>query len=91
MSRAAKALSGSRLQSNRALCAYLHDLVAKSSAKGAGASARERRKHAHIHLKDPVELGQFRVAIEGPGFRKMFAGVLTNSDGVVDMTASLIQ
>lgn len=65
-------LSSSRNSKEKALGAFIHGLIEKSSARGKGFSKRKLAKQGHIFLSDPPILGQFRVQIENSEFDQVF-------------------
>ena len=72
MSRAARALMGSKDSREAALAAWIHSLVDKSNPVGPGYSKRKMQKEGHIYRKDPDILGEFSARIEDPAFDSLF-------------------
>lgn len=71
MRRATKVLLASSNGLDRALGAYMHDLVDKASVYGTGRSEIQQAKRRDLRIKDPEVLGGFRIAIESPGFDEL--------------------
>jgi hypothetical protein len=65
-------LSGSGDTRERALAAYLHDLLDKASAAGTGMNARESRKQGHMYVRTSPVFDQFRIDVTHPDFDEMF-------------------
>ena len=72
MSRAAKALMGSKNSREAAMAAWIHSLIDKSSPTGPGYSKRKLQKEGHIYRQDDNIVGQFVVPIDAPGFEQLF-------------------
>jgi len=72
MSRAARALMGSKDSREAALAAWIHSLVDKSNPVGPGYSKRKMQKEGHLYRRDPDVLGEFSVRIEDPAFDALF-------------------
>ena len=72
MSRAARALMGSRDSKEAAMAAWIHSLVDKSNPIGPGYSKRKMLKEGHLYRTDPDILGSFVVRIDDPAFDALF-------------------
>ena len=72
MSRAARALMGSRDSKEAAMAAWIHSLVDKSNPIGPGYSKRKMQKEGHLYRTDPDILGSFVVRIDDPSFDALF-------------------
>jgi replicative DNA helicase len=72
MSRAARALMGSKDSREAAMAAWIHSLVDKSSPIGSGYSKRKMMKEGHLYRTDPDILGSFIVKIDEPSFESLF-------------------
>ena len=72
MSRAARALMGSKDSREAAMAAWIHSLVDKSNPVGPGYSKRKMQKEGHLYRSDPEILGTFTAKIDDPTFDAMF-------------------
>jgi len=72
MSAAAKTLSKSNDRRDKAIGAYVSDLIDKASASGQGFSRRKLAKQGAVHVKTPDILGEFRISVTDPAFDQIF-------------------
>ena len=72
MSRAARALMGSKDSREAAMAAWIHSLVDKSNPVGPGYSKRKLLKEGHLYRSDPNILGSFTAKIDDPAFDALF-------------------
>jgi len=72
MSQASKTLSKSPDTRDKAIGAYLSDLIDKASASGQGFSRRKMAKQGDIYVTTPLLLGEFRIPATAPDFDQIF-------------------
>ena len=72
MSQASKTLSKSLDTRDKAIGAYLSDLIDKASASGQGFSRRKMAKQGDIYVTMPALLGEFRIPVTATDFDQIF-------------------
>jgi hypothetical protein len=72
MSQAHKVLKDSNETRDRAIGAYLFDLIDKASASGQGFSRRKMAKQGSLYRQDPLILGEFVIDVTSPDFAHVF-------------------
>jgi hypothetical protein len=72
MSQAQKILKDSSDTRDRALGAYIFDLIDKASASGQGFSRRKMAKQGSIYHVDPSLVGEFTIDVTSPDFSSVF-------------------